>query len=119
MKTLSLPASPDEGQDAGDPASWLGVRHLTRSQIDRLARECVRQVKERGPFLNLSDFVNRRLAAESVVAQEDALLAVPVGRRQRDRADPRNVVVDVAAVDPVLLFQKRVFICRPILLTGA
>jgi hypothetical protein len=59
---FSLPASPDEGKNAGDPAAWLGVRHLTQEQIDRLARECVRQVKERGPFLNLSDFVNRRLA---------------------------------------------------------
>ena len=35
---------------------------LAEKHIDRLARECVRQVKERGPFLNVSDFVNRRLA---------------------------------------------------------
>ncbi|NNM28125.1 MAG: hypothetical protein HKO57_01275, partial [Akkermansiaceae bacterium] len=62
LSRFSLPASPEEGLDAGDPNSWLGVRLLTPVQIDRLARECVRQVKERGPFLNLSDFVNRRLA---------------------------------------------------------
>ncbi len=59
---FSLPASDGEGANAGDPNSWLGVRMLTEKQIDRLARECVRQVKERGPFLNMSDFVNRRLA---------------------------------------------------------
>jgi hypothetical protein len=58
---FSLPCSPEEGDNAGDPASWLGVRLLTREQIGRLANECVRQVKLRGPFLNLSDFVNRRL----------------------------------------------------------
>jgi hypothetical protein len=58
---FSLPASPAEGSNAGDPASWLGVRLLTPDQIDRLAEECVRQVKQRGPFLNLSDFINRRL----------------------------------------------------------
>lgn len=58
---FSLPCSPDEGRDAGDPASWLGVRLLDDEQLDRLANECVRQVKLRGPFLNLSDFVNRRL----------------------------------------------------------
>jgi hypothetical protein len=62
LSRFSLPASPKEGQNAGDPAAWLGVRHLTPQQIDRLARECIRQVKERGPFLNLSDFINRRLA---------------------------------------------------------
>ena len=59
---FSLPASPDEGTSATDPASWLGLRLLTNAQISRLASECVRQVKERGPFLNLSEFVNRRLA---------------------------------------------------------
>ena len=62
LSRFSLPASPNEGSNAGDPASWLGVRLLTQAQIDRLARECVRQAKERGPFLNLSDFINRRLA---------------------------------------------------------
>lgn len=64
LSRFSLPASPNEGSNAGDPASWLGVRLLTKAQIDRLARECVRQVKERGPFLNLSDFINRRLATD-------------------------------------------------------
>jgi hypothetical protein len=64
LSRFSLPVSPDEGKNAGDPASWLGVRLLTPKQIDRLARECVRQVKERGPFLNLSEFVNRRPATD-------------------------------------------------------
>lgn len=59
---FSLPCSPKEGRDAGDPAAWLGVRLVTPAQLDRLATECVRQVKLRGPFLNLSDFVNRRLS---------------------------------------------------------
>ncbi len=61
---FSLPASAEEGANAGDPRSWLGIRFLTRDQIRRLAAECVRQVKQRGPFLNLSDFVNRRLATD-------------------------------------------------------
>jgi hypothetical protein len=58
---FSLPGSADEGSNAGDPASWLGIRLLDEKQIDRLAAECVRQVKLRGPFLNMADFVNRRL----------------------------------------------------------
>lgn len=41
---------------------WTGVRFLTSSQLDKLAEECVKQVKLRGPFLNMSDFINRRLS---------------------------------------------------------
>jgi hypothetical protein len=50
---------------AGDPAdgdaAWTGNRVLTDGEIDRLAEEIVREVKLRGPFLSLADFVNRRL----------------------------------------------------------
>lgn len=42
---------------------WTGVRFLTSDQLDKLAEECVRQVKLRGPFLNMSDFINRRLSS--------------------------------------------------------
>ncbi|MCH7225888.1 hypothetical protein [Haloferula sp. A504] len=45
---------------------WSGVRYLDRDQLARLAEECVRQVKLRGPFLNMSDFVNRRLSDDEL-----------------------------------------------------
>ncbi len=41
---------------------WGGVRVLNDYEIDSLARAIVEEVKKRGPFLSLSDFVNRRLA---------------------------------------------------------
>lgn len=62
LSRFALPSYPTEGANAGDASAWGGVRLLNESQIDRLAVECVRQVKLRGPFLNLSDFINRRLA---------------------------------------------------------
>lgn len=48
---------------AGDTnTAWLGgARDLNRNEIRSLAEEMVNQVKLRGPFLSLSDFVNRRL----------------------------------------------------------
>ncbi len=44
-----------------DENAWKGIRQLNEDQIDKLAEEMVRQVKLRGPFLNMSDFINRRL----------------------------------------------------------
>ena len=42
-------------------AAWGEVRELNSDQIRELAREMVKIVRRRGPFLNMSDFINRRL----------------------------------------------------------
>ena len=62
LSRFSLPCSDEEGKKASDEAAWQGVRYLTAEHVQKLAEECVRQVKLRGPFLNMADFVNRRLA---------------------------------------------------------
>lgn len=43
--------------------SWEGYRNLSDKQIDRLAWNIAKEVRMRGPFLSLADFVNRRLVA--------------------------------------------------------
>ena len=40
---------------------WEGVRSLTITEVDELAQAIVVEVRERGPFLSLAEFVNRRL----------------------------------------------------------
>jgi type II secretory pathway pseudopilin PulG len=40
---------------------WTSWRELTDTEIDQLSVAMVKQVKLRGPFLSLSEFVNRRL----------------------------------------------------------
>lgn len=51
----------DNGSDG-----WTGVRFLDDAQLRKLAEECVKQVKLRGPFLNYSEFVNRRLSDDEL-----------------------------------------------------
>ena len=53
--------SRDDGMDA-----WSGVRFLDEDQLRKLAEECVKQVKRRGPFLNFSEFINRRLSDDDL-----------------------------------------------------
>lgn len=40
---------------------WSGLRILSDDQLDELAERIVLEVKARGPFLSLADFLNRRL----------------------------------------------------------
>lgn len=49
----------------GDDDNWTGGRSLTDSQIAALAQSIVDQVKARGPFLGMADFVNRRLGSDN------------------------------------------------------
>jgi hypothetical protein len=51
----------DDGMQA-----WSGVRFLDDDQLRKLAEECVKQVKRRGPFLNFSEFINRRLSDDDL-----------------------------------------------------
>lgn len=57
--------NPPEGEyingDPVSPEAMAGFRSLDETELERLAEEIVREVKERAPFFGLSDFVNRRL----------------------------------------------------------
>ncbi|MCX6873556.1 MAG: hypothetical protein NTW21_07075 [Verrucomicrobia bacterium] len=62
-RVLSPPGDPWTSDDPTTAESaWSGSRTLKAEEIERLARAIVDEVRKRGPFLSLADFVNRRLA---------------------------------------------------------
>ena len=54
---------------------WQGYRRLTETQIAELAEETVKEIRTRGPFLSLADFVNRKVGPESDTTIMGALQA--------------------------------------------
>jgi hypothetical protein len=51
--------------DSGADTGWDGFSRLTDAQITSLATEIVNQVKARGPFMSISDFVNRQVSSNT------------------------------------------------------
>jgi hypothetical protein len=60
---------------ARDPEQWIGRRVLSEDEIGELAEAIVREVRKRGPFLSLADFVNRRVGSESDLTRAGAIQA--------------------------------------------
>lgn len=87
--------------DPKTPEQWKGYRDLTDVQIDELAEAIVRQVKLRGPFLSLADFVNRRLEKYGAVSLSGPLQAAldddKVSINQAFRTGSREVTIAQAS----------------------
>lgn len=62
---LPFPQSgPYRGGGTSTPELYGGYRQLAEAEIDALAREIVKLIKERGPFVSLADFINRSIRPE-------------------------------------------------------
>jgi hypothetical protein len=57
--------------EANDP--WSGFRTLSDEEIKTLARNLVTEIRTRGPFLSLGEFVNRRISGERTMNIAGAL----------------------------------------------
>ncbi|WPJ97281.1 hypothetical protein SH580_06115 [Coraliomargarita algicola] len=62
---VPFPAGPTPAFDSGAGNYWSGLSRLDDGQIQDLAEAIVDQVKLRGPFMSLSDFVNHRVGGSS------------------------------------------------------
>lgn len=56
-----------------DTTEFTGYRVFTDEMLDMLAEKIVEQVQLRGPFLSLSEFVNRRLSNDTDLARAGAI----------------------------------------------
>ena len=60
-RTLTPLGGSTDAKDGNSDNAWKGFRNLTSTEINDLAEEMVLQVRLRGPFLSMAEFVNRRL----------------------------------------------------------
>ena len=74
------------GSNDGANAPWTAYRELTDSEIDSLATAVVKEVRRRGPFMSLADFVNRRLLENDSFGLKGALQAAIDSTNINDQA---------------------------------
>ena len=77
---------------------WSGYREFSDADIEKLAGEIVKQVRLRGPFLSMSEFVNRRIGADSILTRTGALQNAIDDSKLNDTAFPDQVPVSEADV---------------------
>jgi len=82
-----------------DVRTWSGHRRLDEYEISQLAEEIVKQIKERGPFQSLAEFVNRRPESGDLGragAIESAIAAARINDKATARAIQTGVNIDAA-----------------------
>jgi hypothetical protein len=64
---FSKPTTNSTLTSATPNAAWLGYRQLSEAQIAQFAANIVAEIRSRGPFVSLADFINRRLGPSTAV----------------------------------------------------
>jgi len=86
---------------------WNGYRELSEAQLELLAEKIVEQVRSRGPFLSMSEFVNRRMGPLSDLTRMGALEQAVVESRINDQMFKNQIPITEADIaDPALYNYK-------------
>ena len=90
------------GASGSDREKWTGHRRLSPEQIQSLAEKIVEEVRERGPFQSLAEFVNRRPGGDDKTALSGAVQsAIEASGINQPFLDPEhNVTVSTGANQP-------------------
>jgi hypothetical protein len=70
----------EKGGPGDDDPFWQGWRNLSDTELDQLAGEIVKEVKDRGPFRSMAEFVNRNPGAGNVQHQRKGALQAALDR---------------------------------------
>jgi hypothetical protein len=73
-----FPSGTSPSNPSGIPDYWSGFSRLSDAKIANLATEIVKQVKRRGPFMSLSDFVNRRVGTPKTTENDMGALQAAI-----------------------------------------
>jgi len=86
---------------------WNGYRELTDTELETLATEIVKQVKNRGPFLSMSEFVNRQIGSDSDLTRMGALEAAIVESKLNDKVFTSEVPITQSDVSDAKLYNYK------------
>lgn len=86
---LSSKKNPEEAD-----GYWLGPREYSDAQLQTLAENIVKQVRLRGPFLSMAEFVNRRLGSESDEKAQRGALQQAIDDSNLNRAVAETIDVN-------------------------
>lgn len=98
ISRLRLPAGLS-AKAGGDPMEsyWLGAREYSDDELERLAEEIVAQVRARGPFLSMAEFVNRRLGTDEMAQRGALQQAIDDADLNREIADEAGAGFEISA----------------------
>lgn len=99
-RMLSAPGNAiDDPAAADNQTRWTGFRDLEPQEITLLAQTIVELIKERGPFLSMSEFVNRKLGSENEDSSHYGLIEEAIRKSGINAASSTGFSRSVTASD--------------------